>query len=120
MEKRVNKYAGKSEYFVYSATPEMLSPVEGLAVFFNWAEKARPEGVRELVGVIGSLMPEGAEAATDQGIREGLAPSNLDLGFDAISSWLTDVGAEGFRDINWLTRKGLLTGAKIKGIQLPA
>lgn len=45
-----------------SATPEMLNSSEGLPIFFGWAERAHPQGVKDLVNLIGSILPQGGRA----------------------------------------------------------
>ena len=121
MRGQEEKMAGLVDATPRSATPEQLSPGEGLSAFFGWAEKAHPLGAQELVGVIRSLMPESGKAVTEREIRKGLTDPDLDMGFNVLSSWLGKVTGKGFRDINWPKDEAFLAGAKIaKGISFPA
>lgn len=69
---------------INSATPEMMGPKEWLRAFFGLAEKSYPQGVKELVSVVGSLMPKSDEAPSEAKIREGLTDSGLDKGFSLL------------------------------------
>lgn len=111
----------KRKEIINSATPEMMGPGEGLPVFFNWAEKTHPQGVKELVNVIGSLMPKSDRAVTEEEIREGLTDSGLNQGFSLLSYWLEKITGNGFRKVGWLEGEALTRGASaMKGINLPA
>lgn len=88
-------------------------------MFFGWVEKSYPQGANELVGVVGSLMPSNNEAISEELTRARLSEFNLNQGLNVLSSWLTEIGVGGFRDIGGIKRSVFLKLAGALKINLP-